>query len=318
MEPSNVEVAAWIGLSITSSTCLILLMKKVKQHVSCQYTMTLSTFHFLTTWMVLEILALCKRIKRFTQVPFLKRLTLAFLVMTSIISMNFNLAANSIGFYQMSKLCCIPYMIVRNIAIKHQKYTARELASLTVLLIGVATFSVSDVEFNLIGAVYAAIAVVTTAHNQLMTGEMQKEYALNGPELQLAMIPEEFALGVIAATAMENIGEGSFVNAKFTVSDIGLMLATCVFAAGVNVATFGLIGKTSSITYQVVGHAKTVLLLIFGYIMFPSQWESTFQMVRAVTGIVVALIGVFWYSKVRLDLQKQPRPEEQTPFLRKL
>ena len=206
MEPSNVEVAAWIGLSITSSTCLILLMKKVKQHVSCQYTMTLSTFHFLTTWMVLEILALCKRIKRFTQVPFFKRLTLAFLVMTSIVSMNFNLAANSIGFYQMSKLCCIPYMIVRNIAIKHQKYTARELASLTVLLIGVATFSVSDVEFNLLGAIYAVIAVVTTAHNQLMTGELQKEYALNGPELQLAMIPEEFVLGVIAATAMENIG----------------------------------------------------------------------------------------------------------------
>ena len=277
--------------------------------------MTLSTFHFLTTWIVLEVLALCKRIRRFTQIPFLKRLTLAFLVMASIISMNFNLAANSIGFYQMSKLCCIPYMILRNTIIKGQVYTKQELASLALLLTGVALFSVSDVEFNFLGAIYAVIAVVTTAHNQLMTGELQRQFTLNGPELQLAIIPEEFVLGLIAATGMENIGTNTFATSEFSMNDILLMLSTCVFAAGVNVATFGLIGKTSSITYQVVGHAKTVLLLVFGYIMFPSQWESTAQMVRAVVGIVVALIGVFWYSKVRLDLQKQPREPEREPFL---
>ncbi|KAH0787544.1 phosphate translocator protein [Histomonas meleagridis] len=256
-------------------------------------------------------------IRRTTSVPFFKRVLLAFLVMTSIISMNFNLGSNSIGFYQMSKLCCIPYMLIWNTINGKAKYTAREVISLAILLFGVALFSVSDVEVNLIGTIYAIIAVVSTAHNQMMTGELQKEYKLNGPELQLAVIPSEFAFGVICSAFLENIGENTFISASFDKTDVLLILGTCVFAVGVNIATFGLIGKTSSVTYQVVGHAKTVLLLVFGYIFFPSKWESTAQCVRAISGIVIALIGVFYYTKVKLDLasQSQMLKEEKQPFL---
>jgi solute carrier family 35 protein E3 len=149
----------------------------------------------------------------------------------------------------------------------------------------------------------------------MMTGELQREFGLNGPELQLAIMPEEFSIGVLCATALENVGENSFAAAEFDVSDICLILATCVFAIGVNVSTFQLIGKTSSVTYQVVGHAKTVLLLVFGYVFFPSPWESTAQMVRALVGILVALLGVFAYTKVKLDLQKKPKDPETIPLL---
>ncbi|OHT13512.1 phosphate translocator protein [Tritrichomonas foetus] len=314
---SFLEVSGWIGLSITSSTSLILLLKLVKKQLTCKYTTTLSTLHFLSTWICLEILAFFGAIKRCDQIPFQKRFILAFLVMTSIVSMNFNLAANSIGFYQMSKLCCVPYMLIWNSLVKHTKYTMGEIISLIILLFGVALFSVSDVEVNFVGTVYAAIAVVSTAHNQMITGELQKEYSLNGPELQLSIMPEEFSLGIICSTFLENIGENTFAMSLFSYNDIILILFTCFFAIGVNVATFGLIGKTSSVTYQVVGHAKTVLLLIFGYIFFPSQWESTFQMIRAMAGIVIALIGVFMYTKVRLDIAKKPKDPEMTPLIDK-
>lgn len=241
--------------------------------------------------------------------------------MTSIVSMNFNLAANSIGFYQMSKLCAIPYMIVYNLIRRRQRYEAGEYISLGILLIGVGMFSISDVEVNLLGTIYAIIAVASTAHNQMLTGDLQREYQISGPELQLALLPEEFSLGVVSATALENIGEGSFAMARFAFGEMGLMLATCVFAIGVNVSTFQLIGKTSSITYQVIGHAKTVLLLVFGYLFFPSPWESTEQQVRAMMGIVLALFGVFMYTKVKIDLDNRKRaaaadPERQ-PLLAK-
>jgi solute carrier family 35 protein E3 len=100
----------------------------------------------------------------------------------------------------------------------------------------------------------------------MMTGDLQREYQISGPELQLAMIPEEFSLGVVSATALENIGEDSFAMAHFAMREMLLMLATCVFAIGVNVSTFQLMGKTSSISYQVIGHAQTVLLLAFRYL----------------------------------------------------
>jgi solute carrier family 35 protein E3 len=313
----NAEVAFWIGLSIASSTALILLMKLIKFRLNCRYTTTLSTFHFLATWLLLEFLAFFGTIRRIDQVTFWRKLLLAFLVMCSIVSMNFNLAANSIGFYQMSKLCCIPYMLIYTFFFKGQRYTNRELISLVILLTGVAVFSVSDVEFNTLGSIYAIIAVTSTAHNQMLTGELQKQFSVSGSELQLAIMPEEFALGVVSSTILENIGPDSFARATFGIWDIVLVLCTCFFAIGVNVATFSLIGRTSSVTYQVVGHAKTILLLILGYVFFPSPWESKQQMLRAVLGIVVALIGVFMYSRVRLDIQKEQQrlEEDRQPFL---
>lgn len=318
MEVKRCEVVSWISLSIVSSTSLILLLKVVKQYLNCKYTITLSTFHFLSTWVGLEILAFFGFIRRCDQIPFAKRALLAFLVMCSIISMNFNLAANSIGFYQMSKLCCIPYMIIRNVLFKNIRYSFKEILSLGILLFGVGLFSVSDVEINFIGTIYALISIVSTAHNQMMTGDLQKEYELNGPELQLAIMPEEFSLGIIFSTFMENLTPDGFSNVELSKNAIIVILATCFFAVGVNVATFGLIGKTSSVTYQVVGHAKTVLLLILGYIFFPSKWESKFQMIRAMAGIAIALFGVFFYTKVKLDLAKVKapiNPSEEMPLI---
>ncbi|OHT11308.1 phosphate translocator protein [Tritrichomonas foetus] len=302
MNSSNFVVGSWILLSIVSSTSLILLLKGVKPHLHCQWTVTLSTLHFLSTWISLLVMAAFKFIRKTNEIPLHKRFLLAFLVMTSIISMNFNLTNNSIGFYQMSKLVCIPYMIVYNMVAKNQRYTNFELISLAVLISGVGIFSVSDVELNVVGTIYAAIAVLSTAHNQMLTGSFQAEYHLNGPELQLAVIPFEFILGVLCSFGLEG---KSFFAENLDSYTIWLMAGTCVFAVGVNVATFGLIGKTSSVTYQVVGHLKTVLLLIFGYILFPSKWESTSQMIRAMVGICTALAGVFMYTKARLDIQKK-------------
>jgi solute carrier family 35 protein E3 len=316
-----VEVSLWILLSVVSSTSLILLLKFVKYRLTCQYTITLSVFHFLATWIATEFLVVCGLIRRPEQTPFSKRALLGFLVMCSIVSMNFNLSANSIGFYQMSKLCCIPYMIIRNVVFKRQRYPALELVSLASVLIGVGLFSVSDVEVNFVGTLYAIVAITSTAHNQMMTGELQKEFKLNGPELQLAIMPEQFSIGVVCATVLENLGENSFASARFTPTDVLLMLLTCFFAIGVNVSTFQLIGKTSSITYQVVGHAKTVVLLVLGYIFFPSPWESREQMVKAIIGILLALFGVFMYTKVRIDAGKRAaekareQPLEPVPLL---
>lgn len=308
-------VASWIVASIFSSTTLILLLKSVKRQFTCKYNISLSTLHFLATWGLLEVLCRLGLIARTCKVPVFKRVTLALLVMASIVMMNLNLAYNSIGFYQMSKLCCIPYMIIWNSIVKKTKYSIKELLSLALLLIGVGLFSVSDVEVNKIGTIFAIIAVASTSHNQMMTGSLQKEYGINGPELQLSIIPLEFLLGLISAIFFENIGENTFIKSGFGPKKILLIMGTCSFAISTNIATFSLIGKSSSITYQVVGHVKTILLLVFGYIFFPSKWESQQQMFKAISGIIIALIGVFLYTKVKLDLAKRQNLEEDKPLL---
>jgi solute carrier family 35 protein E3 len=69
------------------------------------------------------------------------------------------------------------------------------------------------------------------------------------------------------------------------------------------------IGKTSPVTYQVVGHLKTCIILGFGYVLFndPFSW-------RNILGILLALLGMILYSFFCLMENKQKAPELSAPF----
>jgi len=66
---------------------------------------------------------------------------------------------------------------------------------------------------------------------------------------------------------------------------------SCLISVSVNFSTFLVIGKTSPVTYQVLGHLKTCLVLAFGYVLLhdPFSWRNIF-------GILVALVGMILYS----------------------
>ena len=69
------------------------------------------------------------------------------------------------------------------------------------------------------------------------------------------------------------------------------IILSCLISVSVNFSTFLVIGKTSPVTYQVLGHLKTCLVLAFGYILLhdPFSW-------RNILGILIALMGMILYS----------------------
>merc|ERR1712039_78823 len=76
---------------------------------------------------------------------------------------------------------------------------------------------------------------------------------------------------------------------------IGWMFGVCVFALTVDFTSFGLIGKAGPVAYAVVGHAKTVLTIVVGIVMFPQQ--ETAATIRAdIIGCGTALFGVVAYT----------------------
>ena len=86
-----------------------------------------------------------------------------------------------------------------------------------------------------------------------------------------------------------------------------LVLLTCLLALCVNWCSFGLIGRTSPITFQVVGHAKTCLVLAGGYLMFPAKETGMDQLRSNVTGVCVAMVGVVLYGHIKhAASQEQP------------
>jgi hypothetical protein len=84
---------------------------------------------------------------------------------------------------------------------------------------------------------------------------------------------------------------------------------SCLISVSVNFSTFLVIGKTSPVTYQVLGHLKTCLVLTFGYVLLhdPFSW-------RNIMGIFIALIGMISYSYY-CTIQTQQKPSEASSQL---
>lgn len=163
-----------------------------------------------------------------------------------------------------------------------------------------------------LGLIYGLIAIISTSHNQMLVADYQKQYSISGSELQLAIGYQQTILGFVFSFFLELTGKENFFQNDFSKHALMVMISTCVLSVFSNVSGFGLIGKTSGISFQVVGHFKTILLLIVGYIFFPSDWPDDGTKYKALGGIFVALIGVFWYSYLKLHLhESNDHPEEE-------
>ncbi|KAI8030480.1 UDP-xylose transporter 3 [Camellia lanceoleosa] len=91
------------------------------------------------------------------------------------------------------------------------------------------------------------------------------------------------------------------------VAQIVFIVLSCLISVSVNFSTFLVIGKTSPVTYQVLGHLKTCLVLAFGYVLLhdPFSWRNIF-------GIVIALVGMVLYSYY-CTLESQQKATEVLP-----
>lgn len=82
------------------------------------------------------------------------------------------------------------------------------------------------------------------------------------------------------------------------------IILSCLISVSVNFSTFLVIGKTSPVTYQVLGHLKTCLVLAFGYILLqnPFSWQNVF-------GIAIAVVGMGLYSFISVKESQQKANE---------
>lgn len=272
---------------------------------------SLTAFHFITTYFLLEIMCRIGLFERATQYPAKCRWRLAAYGVSSVVFMNYNLARNSVGFYQLSKMCNIPTIVLYNFFINHTTTPLNKLIALAILLTGVGLYSVNDVELNFWGTIIAIIAVISTACFQITAGSDQKEYSMSGPQVQHASAFQQFVLCFIAAVTTE------FFNPKHTIMDhsfsqreVMLIGLTGVIAVGVNVSCFGIIGKTSALTYQVVGHVKTTLILLIGFVFFPpTKTASHSQTVKTAIGMAISMVGIIMYTSIGL-MSKGDNKEE--------
>lgn len=280
-----------LSLSVVSSVSIVICNKALISTLGFNFATTLTSWHLLVTFCSLHV---ALKMKFFEHKPFERRAVLGFGILNgiSIGLLNLSLGFNSVGFYQMTKLAIIPCTVFLETAFLNKKFSRSIQGSLGVLLLGVGIATVTDLQLNALGSFLSFLAVVTTCVAQIMTNTIQKRYKVSSTQLLYQSSPYQAATLLISGPFLDKLLTNQNVFAfKYTQQVLVFIILSCLISVSVNFSTFLVIGKTSPVTYQVLGHLKTCLVLAFGYVLLhdPFSW-------RNILGILIALGGMILYS----------------------
>ncbi|GMH05032.1 hypothetical protein Nepgr_006872 [Nepenthes gracilis] len=280
-----------LSLSVVSSVSIVICNKALISSLGFHFATTLTSWHLLVTFCSLHV---ALRMKLFEHKPFDQRAVVGFGVLNgiSIGLLNLSLGFNSVGFYQMTKLAIIPCTVFLETVFLKKKFSRSIQLSLAVLLSGVGIATVTDLQLNALGSILSALAVVTTCVAQIMTNTIQKNFNVSSTQLLYQSCPYQALTLLISGPFLDKLLTNENVFAfSYTTQVLAFIILSCLISVSVNFSTFLVIGKTSPVSYQVLGHLKTCLVLAFGYILLhnPFSW-------RNILGIMIALVGMILYS----------------------
>ena len=289
--PMELGTVGALTLSVASSVSIVIVNKYLISTLGYRYVTFLTALHMLVTVGALRVAARSgwlepKSIERGALLRF------SILNGVSIGFLNLSLGFNSVGFYQMTKLAIIPCTVAIQTVFYAKQFSGRVKAALGVLLGGVAVATVTDLELNTVGSVMSVCAVVTTCVSQIWTNTMQKTYGVSSTQLLHAASPYmALTLGVFSVPLDGFLVGGSPLYYEYSTAVVFVAAMTCAIAVAVNFSTFLVIGKCDAVTYQVLGHLKTMLVLMFGFFALDNPVVA-----KNIMGIMIALFGMVAYG----------------------
>jgi solute carrier family 35, member E3 len=289
----DLSVFAALALSVVSSVSIVIVNKYLISTLGFQYVTFLTAMHMIVTAVALRFAAKYnfvepKEIERVALIRF------SFINGISIAFLNLSLGFNSVGFYQMTKLAIIPCTVAMHTVYYGKKYSSAIKGALGILLLGVGIATVTDMQLNGLGTFMSVCAVLTTCVSQIWTNHYTKQFSVSSTQLLYAASPYMAAiLATIALPLDSQLVGGTPFDVTWSVPVLFWASLSCAIAISVNFSTFLVIGKCDAVTYQVLGHLKTMLVLGFGFTVIGNPATG-----RNLMGIAVALVGMVVYAQV--------------------
>jgi len=210
----------------------------------------------------------------------------------SIIGLNLSLMLNTIGFYQVCKLAQIPTMCVIEGTFFGKKFSRKVIQSIIIVLMGVGVATVSDVEMNTLGTVAAFVGVFATSAQQILVGYMQKKHNITSNFLLAKTSPYMAGSMLLLGPFLDYFITGKMViEYEWNVPSLVCLGVSCGLAVLVNISQYLCIGRFSAVSFQVIGHCKTVLVFFFGWVCFAAPVTQ-----RNIMGCLLAVCGMIYYS----------------------
>eukprot|EP00937_MAST-01D_sp_MAST-1D-sp2_P002712 g2712.t1 len=173
-----------VGLNIVSGVCVVLLNKYIYQADGFTFMITLSALHFLFTWALTRALAACHYFEpKAPQGGFMKLLPVALGSLASVCFMNLNLAHNSVLFYQVIKLACVPVSALVQRSLYNTPLPRENRIASVIILVGAVLTALTDAHMNAMGTLYGLAAIASTVGAGILTNKRQKDLGLDHMQL---------------------------------------------------------------------------------------------------------------------------------------
>lgn len=91
-----------------------------------------------------------------------------------------------------------------------------------------------------------------------------------------------------------------------------LIIISCTIAVGTNLSQFICIGRFTAVSFQVLGHMKTILVLTLGFVFFGKEGLN----LQVILGMLIAIAGMIWYGNASSKPEGKERvslPVSSTP-----
>lgn len=283
-------------INICSSICIVFLNKWLYVHRGFP-NMTLTCIHFTTTYIGLRLCAFFnvfqpKRLSVLKVAP----LSLAFCGF--VVFTNLSLQNNTVGTYQLAKALTTPTIVAIHTFFYNKSYSTQIKLTVIPIIVGVFLNSYYDVKFNWVGTFYASLGVIVTSVYQVWVGTKQKEFQANFMQLLYYQAPISAAMLAVAVLIFEPVTSEKGLLSSWSGSSILVVLASGVVAFSVNLSIYWIIGNTSPVTYNMVGHLKFCIILMGGYFIFHDPLRTNQMM-----GVATTLAGIIAYTHFKLAEQ---------------
>eukprot|EP01121_Diplochlamys_sp_Union-15-3_P014259 TRINITY_DN451_c0_g2_i1.p1 TRINITY_DN451_c0_g2~~TRINITY_DN451_c0_g2_i1.p1 ORF type:complete len:320 (-),score=24.98 TRINITY_DN451_c0_g2_i1:58-1017(-) len=292
----------YLGLNYLSSVAIVFCNKIIFQWYMLPFGALLSTYHFAITALGLFVCAALGMFE-FKKLPWVPLIKVSLVYALSVPFCNLSIRYNSLSFYQISKVTVIPVSILLEFFFYNGKMEARMLLYIIPITAGAFLTGKTDISTTTIGVFMAASCVLTSALAQQWVKIQQSEFEINSMQMMLYVIPISVVIQTMFIPVFDSGKDFNIFDFPWTPNLLLVVFISGLLAFIVNLTIFLSLRGVSPVTYQVVGQAKSVTVLIGSFILFGQILDY-----RNVFGMVVTMVGVFYYTYIKMRPAPQPQP----------
>jgi len=162
----KVVIAFYLMLNVIFSIAIVLLNKWLYIHIHFP-NVTLSMIHFVMTFIGLII---CEKFDVFCikDINIKEMILIAMTFCGFVILTNLSLAHNTVGTYQVAKMLTTPCIIMMQMIFYKKHFSTLVKLTLIPITLGVMINFYYDIQFNIIGTIYAILGVLVTSLYQVV------------------------------------------------------------------------------------------------------------------------------------------------------